>query len=56
MLATLEGTVSVSAQQLQLMLRHAMRQVSVLHGELRKSVVSQQFRPGFRLGFLPREG
>lgn len=38
--ATQEETVSVSAQQLQPMLRHAMRPAPVLHGELQKSVVS----------------
>lgn len=35
--------MSVSAQQLQLMLRHAMRLTSVLHGELQKSAVSRSF-------------
>ncbi len=40
---TLEETVNVSAQQLQLMLKLVMRLVPVLHGELQKSVVSKQF-------------
>lgn len=35
--------MSVSAQQLQLMLRHAMRLAPVLHGELQKFVVSRSF-------------
>ena len=40
--ATLEETVNVSAQQLQLMLKRVMRLLYVLHGELQKSVVSIQ--------------
>lgn len=43
MLATWEGTVSVSAQRLQLTLRRAARPGPALHGELQKFVVSRSF-------------
>lgn len=47
--ATLEETVNVSAQQLQLTLRLAMSMMFALHGELQRSVVSNSlfFPPPF---------
>lgn len=52
MLVTWEGTASVSAQQLQLMLRHAVRPAPVLHGELQKFVVSCSFILALNVFFL----
>lgn len=46
--------MSVSAQQLQLTLRHAMRPAPVLRGELQKSVVSCSFLLALNR-FFPQE-